>query len=163
MSSLGFSGKSLDYQDEVITQGPGSFWPDLNLGEFQLQRKVPPQLQGDTAIQALLAAIGDINRRLTSFEASKRAAGFTTANDLPGARAGNENQTTAQYKKAVYALAKADLLGEVTSLSRLGKGNAPEGVSADVAESFARSVLLTEASQAVRAILGLGRATVSLS
>ena len=163
MSSLSFSGKSLDYQDEAITQGPGSFWPDLNLGEFQLQRKVPPQLQGDTAIQALLAAIGDINRRLTSFETSKRAAGFATAKDLPGARAGDENQTTAQYKKAVYALAKADLVSEVTSVSRVGKATAPEGTSSDAAESFTRSGLLTEASQAVRAILGLGRATVSLS
>jgi len=163
VSSLGFSGKSLDYQDVNIEQGPDSFWPDLNLGEFQLQRKVPPQLQGDTAIQAVLAAIGDINRRLTSFEESKRAVGFAKAADLPGARVSAENQTTAQYKKAVYALAKADLIGEVTSLSRLGKGNAPEGVSADVAESFARSALLTESSQAVRAILGLGRATVSLS
>ncbi|MEB6337895.1 MULTISPECIES: head completion/stabilization protein [Serratia] len=163
MSSLGFSGKSLSYQDVAIEQGPGSFWPDLNLGEFQLQRKVPPQLQGDTAIQAVLSAIGDINRRLKAFEADKRAEGYQKAADLPGARVASENQTTAQYKKAVYAIAKADLLGEVTSLSRLGTGNAPEGTSSDVAESFARGALLTEASQAVRAILGLGRATVSLS
>lgn len=163
MSSLGFSGKSLDYQDVAVTQEPGSFWPDLNLGEFQLQRKVPPQLQGDTAIQALLTAVADINRRLTGFETDKRAAGFTSASELPGARAGNENQTTAQYKKAVYALAKADLISEVTSVSRTGKASAPEGTSSDVAESFTRSGLLTEASQAVRAILGLGRATVSLS
>ncbi len=163
MSSLGFSGKSLDYQDEAIIQGEGSFWPDLNLGEFQLQRKVPPQLQGDTAIQALLTAVADINRRLAGFEAAKRAEGFTSAIGLPGAKAGNENQTTAQYKKAVYALAKADLIGEVTSVSRTGKATAPEGASSDVAESFTRSALLTEASQAVRAILGLSRVTVSLS
>ncbi|HAT3712316.1 head completion/stabilization protein [Serratia marcescens] len=163
MSSLSFSGKSLDYQDETIAQEPGSFWPDLNLGEFQLQRKVPPQLQGDTAIQALLTAIGDINRRLSNFEATKRAEGFAAAKDLPGARAGDENQTTAQYKKAVYALAKADLIGEVTSVSRVSKATAPEGTGSDAAESFTRSGLLAEASQAVRAILGLGRATVSLS
>lgn len=163
MSSLSFSGKSLDYQDETIAQEPGSFWPDLNLGEFQLQRKVPPQLQGDTAIQALLTAIGDINRRLSNFEATKRAEGFAAAKDLPGARAGNENQTTAQYKKAVYALAKADLIGEVTSVSRVSKATAPEGTGSGAAESFTRSGLLAEASQAVRAILGLGRATVSLS
>lgn len=163
MTSLGFSGKSLDFQDVQVKQMDGSFWPDLNLGEFQLQRKVPPQLQGDTAIQALLTALSDVNRRLSQFVTDKQAAGYATAIDLPAASASGENEYTAKYKKAVYALAKADLLGEVKSTSRLAKNSDPNGTSSDGEEAATRRALLAESSQAVRAILGYGRATVSLS
>ncbi|MFJ5422264.1 head completion/stabilization protein [Pectobacterium parvum] len=140
--SLGFSGKQIDYQDEPIVNGV-EFWPDLNLAEFQRSRTIPPDLPASTATQALLAAVAEVNDSLGDVVIYWRARGHEQAIDVPGARAGNENQLTAQYKKAIYARAKADLLGEFASIGR--RETHPGQESAET-----RDILLAEAAFVLR-------------
>lgn len=119
---LGFSGRQIDYQDVAITNGV-AFWPDLNLREFQQSRSIPPDLPPDTAARAVLAAVAEVNDSLLEVVNRHAAEGYATALNVPGASIGGvdgqrENQLTAQYKKAVYARAKADLLGEFPTIGR---------------------------------------------
>lgn len=160
--SLGFSGKDLEYQGAKIENTGEPFWPDLDLAEFQKQRKLPTQLEGDTVVQAVLAAMSNINKRLADFVSDKKAQGFAHASELPGARCGEVNQHMAQYKNAVYALAKGDLLGEIVSIARVDSSSSPKGTTGDEYESATRRALLVESAQAVRGILGMGRATVEV-
>ncbi|EIN6765869.1 head completion/stabilization protein, partial [Salmonella enterica subsp. enterica serovar Bovismorbificans] len=104
-----FSGKPLDYQDEPLANN--GFWPDLNLKDFQAQRSLPPDIDADTISQALLAAVAEVNAELENVEASWKAKGHTLAADVPGVKMGGLNSLCAQYMKAVFARAKADLLG----------------------------------------------------
>ncbi|EGR8449671.1 TPA: head completion/stabilization protein, partial [Escherichia coli] len=77
------------------------------------------------------------------------------AADVPGARMGDETQLVAQYKKAVYARAKADLMGEFATIGR--RETYPGQESEDT-----RATLLAEASLVMRNMLGHRRAGVHI-
>lgn len=150
--ALGFSGKPIDYHDTPINNGD-PFWPELNLKEFQQSRTIPPDLPADIAGCAVLAAIAEINGDLAIVVSRYQAQGYHRASDVPGASMGTENQLTAQYKKAVYARAKADLLGEFQTIGR--RSSHPGQESTD-----SRETLLAEAATVLRNLHGFRRAGV---
>lgn len=146
-----FSGKSVDYQDVPLANN--GFWPDMNLADFQRSRSIPADISAETVADALLAATAEVNGLLASVEQKHRAAGFDAAAEVPGASMNGQNQLTAQYKKAVFARAKADLLGEFASI---GRREAHPGQESEET----RAGLLTESSVVIRQMMGLRRATV---
>ena len=146
-----FSGKPIDYQDEPLTND--GFWPDLNLADFQRSRSIPADVDAETVGEALLAAVAEVNGQLATVQDKYKAAGYAGAIDVPGARMGGSNQLTAQYKKAVYARAKADLMGEFATVGRRESHPGQEG-------DDTRKGLLAEAATVIRQMNGLKRATV---
>jgi hypothetical protein len=155
--TFGFSGRKIDYQDAPITNGV-AFWPDLNLKEFQESRSIPPDLPASTAARAVLAAIGEVNDYLASVVSRHVASGYTDALAVPGAvitgeGGQQENQLTAQYKKAVYARAKADLLGEFPTIGR--RDTQPGAESGET-----HATLLAEAAFVLRNMAGFARVGV---
>ena len=152
--SFSVSGKRVIYESVGITNGV-VFWPDLNLGEFQKSRTLPADLPPETAGLAVLAAIGEVNDNLTDAVSHWTSKGYERAKDVPGAKIGNENQLTAQYKKAVYARAKADLLGEFATIGRRESHPGQES-------SETRAGLLAEAAFVMRNMLKLPRVGVHL-
>ncbi|EPN2803317.1 head completion/stabilization protein [Serratia marcescens] len=152
--SFSVSGRPIDYQDRPITNGQ-AFWPDLNLGEFQKSRAIPADLPAETAGIAVLAAIAEVNDTLAPAVSYWTRKGYDKAADVPGARMDDENQLTAQYKKAVYARAKADLLGE---LATIGRRDSLPGRESDET----RAILLAEAAYVIRNMLQLQRVGVHL-
>ena len=152
--SFSISGKPVNYQTDVIANGV-TFWPDLNLGEFQKSRTLPADLPAETAGLAVLAAIAEVNDTLTDAVSYWADKGYDQAIDVPGAKMGEENQLTAQYKKAVYARAKADLLGEFATIGRRESHPGQES-------SETRAGLLAEAAFVMRNMLKLPRVGVHL-
>ncbi|HDR2889416.1 TPA: head completion/stabilization protein [Enterobacter asburiae] len=148
-----FSGKPIEYQDNPL-QNDG-FWPDMNLADFQRSRSIPADVDADTVGEALLTAVAEVNSSLASVQEKHRAAGYSTADDVPGVSMNGISQLAAQYKKAVYARAKADLMGEFASVGR--RESHPGQESDDT-----RKGLLAEAAIVIRQIKGLKRATVRM-
>jgi len=146
-----FSGKPIEYQDEPLTNN--GFWPDMNLADFQRARAIPADMDAQTVAEALLAATGEVNGDLASVQEKHQGNGFATAQAVPGVQMSGQNQLCAQYKKAVYARAKADLMGEFASV---GRRESHPGQESDET----RNGLLAESSIAIRLIKGLKRATV---
>ncbi|MHA3464777.1 head completion/stabilization protein [Yersinia enterocolitica] len=146
-----FNGKEIDYQDVELTND--GFWPDLNLSEFQRNRSIPADIDADTQADALLASVAEVNLDLRRLAAGYVAEGYQQAAAVPGVAMNGQTALISQYKKAVFARAKADLLGEYsTQFSRVpnaGQEN-PE----------TRSRLLAEASTVLRNMKGVGRCTV---
>lgn len=147
-----FNGKPLDYQDVPLTNN--GFWPDLNLKDFQAQRSLPPDIEADTIAQALIAAVTEVNAELASVEAKHKGQGHAAAADVPGVEMAGINGLCAQYIKAVFARAKADLLGEFATVGR--RETHPGQESAET-----RAGLLAEASVVIRRMKGLKRVTVA--
>lgn len=141
------------FQEATLTND--GFWPDLSLSEFQRQRSIPPTLHETTVTQALLAAVAEINDALVEVVRAKKSAGFTTAGSVPGPEMDGDNALTARYKKAVYARAKADLMGEFAAISRR-----EDNTNQDAPQT--RAGLLSEAAFAIRGIKGLKRVGVRL-
>lgn len=148
-----FKSDAYEYQD--ITIKNDSFWPDLNIGEFQRRRSIPVDIDAETIAASILAAVGEINADLGSFVTIQRQAGYTAASEVPGASVESENLLTVQYKKAVFARAKADLIGEYASLSRR-----ETHIGQDSPDT--RAELLAEAAFVLRNIQGYPRVGVAL-
>lgn len=148
-----FSGTPIDYQDEPLENN--GFWPDLNLKDFQSQRTIPADIDADTIGQALITAAADVNADLEKVEAKYRASGYETAGEVPGLKLKEKNALCAQYTKAVFARAKADLMGEFASVGR--RDTQPGQESTET-----RNGLLAESSVVIRRIKGLKRATVRM-
>lgn len=146
-----FSGLPINYSDLPLTNN--GFWPDLNLADFQEQRSLPPDMSAKTLADALLSAVVEVNAELVSVEEKHRAAGHASAASVPGVMMGGTNGLCAQYTRAVFARAKADLMGEFAAIGR--RESHPGQESEET-----RAGLLAESSVAIRHIKGLKRATV---
>ncbi len=148
-----FSGNTLDYRDEpLINDG---FWPDLNLREFQVNRNIPADLDNDLLAHALLASAAEINLDLQRLKVRLQAKGYQKAANVPGIAINGVNALVGQYKKAVYARAKADLLGEYTAI--VSRAPHPPQESSEL-----RPRLLAEAAFVIRNMKGYGRTTVRM-
>ncbi|HIE1218858.1 TPA: head completion/stabilization protein [Serratia marcescens] len=148
-----FNGKATDYQDETLTNN--GFWPDLSLAAFQKRRNIPPDIDAETLGAALVASVAEINLDLEKLATQHQAKGYTTAKDVPGVAIGEKSALIAQYEKAVFARAKADLLGEYsTQFSR-----AP---NAGQENPETRSRLLAEAATVLRNMKGARRSSARL-
>lgn len=143
------SGRPVDYQDVPIENGE-PFWPDLNLAEFQRQRSLPVNIPADVLLLAVLTSVKEVNDALASAVSIYRGKGHAAAYDVPGTRAGGENELTAQYKKAVYSRAKADLMGEFQTIGRRETSPGQES-------NETRETLLAESALVLRNMLGFGR------
>jgi hypothetical protein len=148
-----FGGLPQDYSSIPITND--GWWPDTDVADFQCQRSIPASIKPETVTNALLTAIGEANAELASYKTDQEAKGYQSASHVPGPSAGNLNQLSAQYLKVIFARAKAELIGEITSAER-EKAN-PGQQSEDTRER-----LLAEAAFAIRNILGYPRVTVDL-
>ncbi|CAI2439617.1 head completion/stabilization protein [Serratia proteamaculans] len=148
-----FNGKTTDYQDTTLTNN--GFWPDLNLADFQERRSIPSDIDADTLGAALVASVAEINLDLEKLAGQLQAKGYTQASAVPGVKIGDKTALIAQYEKAVFARAKADLLGEYsTQFSR-----AP---SAGQENPETRSRLLAEAATVLRNMKGARRSSARL-
>ena len=77
------------------------------------------------------------------------------ASDVPGPSYQGTNHVVAQYRKAVFARAKADLMGEWKSVVRVKD-------DAQAANEDTQDSLLAEANFALRSLKGLSRVGVSI-
>ncbi|AHF77578.1 Phage head completion protein [Sodalis praecaptivus] len=148
-----FSGTAINYDDATLTND--GFWPDLNVSDFQSQRTIPADIDAATVRQALLTAAGEINDDLASVVAQLRSGGHDSAAAVPGMEIAGENLLCARYRKAVFARAKADLIGEFASVGR--RDSHPGQESDDT-----RTSLIAESTLAVRRLKGLKRVTVAM-
>ncbi|KAF1367139.1 hypothetical protein FHR25_004354 [Yokenella regensburgei] len=148
-----FSGTDIDFDDACLTND--GFWPDLSVKDFQSQRTIPADIDAATVRQALLTAAGEINDDLVNVAGKYRGAGHDSAAEVPGVGIDGENLLCARYRKAVFARAKADLMGEFASI---GRRDCHPGQESDET----RSSLIAESTLTVRRIKGLKRITVAL-
>ncbi|MDU4281057.1 MAG: head completion/stabilization protein [Klebsiella pneumoniae] len=148
-----FSGNPIDFDDTRLTND--GFWPDLSVKDFQSQRTIPADIDVATIRQALLTAAGEINDDLVNVADRYRDVGYASAGEVPGIEIDGENLLCARYCKAVYARAKADLMGEFATI---GRRESHPGQESDET----RSSLIAESTLAVRRIKGLRRITVAM-
>ena len=148
-----FSGNPIDYQDVPVTND--GFWPDLNVKDFQDSRSIPADISAATVSDALVSAMAQVNNSLVIQRQRYIDQGFSLAAEVSGPAYQGTNHVVAQYRKAVFARAKADLMGEWKSVVRVKDDAQAAGIETQEA-------LLAEANFAVRSLKGLSRAGVSI-
>lgn len=147
------SGNITEYQNEHIDST--GFWGGINVEAFQKQRAIPFQIPIEMIRAALVQAMQEIEIELADVADKYRAEGYQTADEVNSVKIDGDNFLRIQYKKAVFARAKADLLPEFMTLSAREVHE-----NRDLVQE--RKTLLTEAAMAVRAIKGKKRSGVWL-
>ncbi|MFU2090678.1 head completion/stabilization protein [Gallibacterium anatis] len=147
------SGNVTEYQNEIIEST--GFWGDINIAEFQRQRAIPFQMPLEMVRAALVQAMQEMEIDLADVVEKYQSDGYAYVEQVGGVRLDGDNFLQIQYKKAVFARAKADLLPEFMTLSAREVHE-----NRDLVQE--RKTLLTEAAMAVRAIKGKKRSGVWL-
>ncbi|EMK0255609.1 head completion/stabilization protein [Salmonella enterica] len=129
------------------------FWPDLVLADFCRSRTIPLDIPASLTEQALLSAVFEINAALAGVKARHAMQGITQAADVEGPQLNGKSALCAQYEKAVFARAKADLLGEFTAVNT-------RHADSNIDSNDTRETLLAEAAFVLRSIQGAGRVGV---
>lgn len=133
------------------------FFPDLKIQEFRDAMRVDNVATMDRAAHALLAAMMEANRRLAGWMLDQIEGGINALVDAepgPGQPEGEKEQL---YLRAVYCLAKANLVERYRDYDSTGNAS---GRADQLEESI--DDLRRDAAWAINDITGLPRSTVEL-
>lgn len=148
-------GYSTDQNTDAVTgvlKNDG-FWPDLVLADFRRSRTIPLDIPISLTEQALLSAVFEVNAALAGVKTRYTMQGINQAADVEGPQLNGKSALCSQYEKAVFARAKADLLGEFTAVNT-------RHADSNIDSNDTRETLLAEAAFVLRAIQGADRVGV---
>ncbi len=86
------------------------FYPDIDPANFRAATRQEKSVDAVRLKEALMAAITAVNRELAAYKALCIAASYTTLAAVPGMAIAGESARLHHYRRAVYSLAKAELV-----------------------------------------------------
>ncbi|MGK5079651.1 head completion/stabilization protein [Janthinobacterium sp. HLX7-2] len=92
-----------------IIENDGWF-PDIFLTDMRDAMRLDGTVTDARLVQAVVDAILHVNRELASWQTAHAQALIATLADVPATRINRESRLLAQYRRAVYSTAKADLI-----------------------------------------------------
>lgn len=138
-----------------ITSSP--FWPAISLSDLRETVRLDGTVTTARLTHAVIDAITSVNRDLADWRTARQDEGHTTLAAVPSERINNESVYLHSYRRAVYAMARANLLERYTDYSATGDG--VKGADAKIVSS---DDLYRDARFAIRDILGTTHNTVEL-
>lgn len=149
---MSFTGKTDAYLNTVIANN--GFFPELNLGEFQRVYRVPAEYETELVIECIENARDTTNFILHIDQLVWQKKGATVLSEVELIRPIN---LTALYEKAVFCLAKSELLKQFATIIRKA---AAENLAKESEET--RNYWVSLSRKATRRMMGLGNITAAL-
>lgn len=154
--STGFIATAPTAPDEgEITNSP--FWPAISLPDLRETVRLDGTVTTARLTHAVIDAITSVNRDLADWRRAREAEGVATLAAVPGEVINGESAYLHSYRRAVYAMTRANLLERYTDYSATGDG--VKGADAKVVSS---DDLYRDARFAIRDIIGTTHITVEL-
>ena len=154
--STGFIATAPTAPDEgQVTSDP--FWPAISLADLRDTVRLDGTVTTARLKHAVIDAITSVNRDLADWRSARQAEGHTTLAAVPSEVINNESVHLHSYRRAVYAMTRANLLERYTDYSATGDG--VKGADAKIVSS---DDLYRDARFAIRDILGTTHNTVEL-
>ncbi len=100
---------------EAIVNDP--WFVDLSLLEFSDKWSIPAHFKNDLLTDKLIFACDEINQSLLDYLIQKQSEGFNNLAGVTAQEINGESVKVSQYKRAVYAKAKAELVRAQIGLS----------------------------------------------
>lgn len=139
----------------IITNA--DFFPDLNLQEFRDSMRLDGTVTDERAQHALEAGMFDANRSLADYMKSQKDLGFDSLENVPDADWQPSGTNVRLYLRAVWCLAKANLIERYRDYDSTGKGEARAEAMDLTGDDLRR-----DAAWALSDIRGANRTTVEL-
>ena len=133
------------------------FWPAISLPDLRDTVRLDGTVTTARLKHAVIDAITSVNRDLADWRRAREAEGVATLAAVPGEVINGESAYLHSYRRAVYAMTRANLLERYTDYSATGDG--VKGADAKVVSS---DDLYRDARFAIRDILGTTHNTVEL-
>lgn len=86
------------------------WFPDITLVDMRDAMRLDGTVTDARLVIAVVDAILNVNRELAQWQGQHAQAGIATLADVPATRINRESRLLAQYRRAVYSTAKADLI-----------------------------------------------------
>lgn len=137
---------------EDLTSSP--FWPSINTGALRDVMRIDGDITEPRLKHAAITAIAQVNQDLAGYRAESTHASLA---DVPAEQIAGVSKLVHHYQRAVYCLARANLIERLRDYDTTGKGD-------DRADALEQTItdLRRDARYAVRAILGTTHTTVEL-
>ncbi|MDF2391687.1 MULTISPECIES: head completion/stabilization protein [unclassified Aeromonas] len=154
--STGFIATAPTAPDEgEIANSP--FWPAISLPDLRETVRLDGTVTTARLTHAVVDAITSVNRDLADWRSARQAEGHATLAAVPSEVINNESVHLHSYRRAVYAMTRANLLERYTDYSATG-----DGVKGADAKIISSDDLYRDARFAIRDILGTTHNTVEL-
>lgn len=138
-----------------VTSDP--FWPAISLANLRDTVRLDGTVTTARLKHAVIDAITSVNRDLAVWRRAREAEGVATLAAVPGEVINNESAHLHSYRRAVYAMTRANLLERYADYSATG-----DGVKGADAKIISSDDLYRDARFAIRDILGTTHNTVEL-
>ncbi|MGN5142089.1 head completion/stabilization protein [Aeromonas caviae] len=133
------------------------FWPAISLPDLRDTVRLDGTVTTARLKHAVIDAITSVNRDLADWRRAREAEGVTTLAAVPGEVINGESAYLHSYRRAVYAMTRANLLERYADYSATG-----DGVKGADAKIISSDDLYRDARFAIRDILGTTHNTVAL-
>ncbi len=133
------------------------FWPAISLPDLRDTVRLDGTVTTARLKHAVIDAITSVNRDLADWRRAREAEGVTTLAAVPGEVINGESAYLHSYRRAVYAMTRANLLERYADYSATG-----DGVKGADAKIISSDDLYRDARFAIRDILGTTHITVEL-
>lgn len=133
------------------------FWPAISLPDLRDTVRLDGTVTTARLKHAVIDAITSVNRDLADWRRAREAEGVATLAAVPGEVINGESAYLHSYRRAVYAMTRANLLERYTDYSATG-----DGVKGADAKIISSDDLYRDARFAIRDILGTTHTTVEL-
>jgi len=136
----------------------GPFWPDIDINHFRDSQRIGGTLIPDNRVKdALLGAVIAAEADLGAWRAAREEGGHTSLADVPSAQIGGTSRIVLLWRRAVYALATADLVETHRDVTASGTAQTALGELDQRADDHRRNAI-----HAIRDIQGKARTAVEL-
>ena len=95
--------------DPLVIENDGWF-PNIDLAHMRDAMRLDGTVTNERLAQAVIIAVLHVNGELDTWQWQKHAAGHLTMAAVPAGTINRESKLTIQYRRAVYSMAKADLI-----------------------------------------------------
>ena len=133
------------------------FWPAISLPDLRDTVRLDGTVTTARLKHAVIDAITSVNRDLADWRRAREAEGHATLAAVPSEVINGESAYLHSYRRAVYAMTRANLLERYTDYSATG-----DGVKGADAKIISSDDLYRDARFAIRDILGTTHNTVEL-
>ncbi len=143
--------------DTPITIKNDGWFPDIELTAMREATRLDGTVTDPRLKQAAIEAIIHVNGELSAFKIAQLAAGIESLETMEADQVNEESIHLARYRRAVYSMAKADLIERYRDFDLTGEGNKKAEWLADSPDEQRRN-----AQWAIADILGKPHMTVEL-
>ncbi|MFO5732711.1 head completion/stabilization protein, partial [Klebsiella pneumoniae] len=107
----------------------GSFWPEIALSDVRMEMRINGAVTTSRLKQAVIEGVSHTLDQLADWQAAQLAAGYTRLADVPAVKVNDESMKVHRFRRAVFSIARAHILGTNRDVDTTGDAGEKRAVA----------------------------------